>query len=210
VLPESGFEVYGEYARDDHWENARDLLMELDHSRAYTIGLEKVFRLPTDQQKLRVSAEASTLAMSQTWQSGRGAGATFYTHAQIRQGYTHRGQLLGAPIGPGSDAQYVGVDYLTSKWLGGLYYERVRYDNDSYYRHHVFLRAFRGHDAEWTLGVRGGAAVRSVQIVGEIAHSKRYNRDFVSLQQSGLFSTETNIAFKLGVAWLPSVRRSVP
>src|SRR5690606_11480685 len=28
-LPASGFEVYGEYAREDHWEDGKDLLLEL-------------------------------------------------------------------------------------------------------------------------------------------------------------------------------------
>lgn len=206
VLPKSGFEVYGEYAREDHWEDARDLNMELDHSRAYTVGLERIFFRENSPHRFRVAAEATNLNMSQTWQSGRG-GVTFYTHSQIRQGYTHRGQLLGAPIGPGSDAQYVAVDYLGRERLAGLFVERIRYDNDTYYRQFAFLRGFRGHDTELTLGLRAGGMLRGIQLVGELSTSSRYNRDFVGIEAG--VAHDTNIGVSLGAAWVPGAGRSV-
>jgi hypothetical protein len=202
VLPESGFEVYGEYARDDHWEDGRDFLMELDHSRAFTVGVEKVFALSRAAHRLRLAAEATTLSMSNTYRSGRG-GVTFYTHGQVRQGYTHRGQLLGAPIGPGSDAQYIGVDYLTPAVMGGVYIERVRYDSDAYYANYAYRYANRAHDAEWTLGARAASRIRSFQLLGEIGYSTRYNRDFIELRNTGEFTRDSNLGLTLGVAWLP-------
>lgn len=202
LLPESGFELYGEYARDDHWEDGRDLLMELDHSRAYTLGIEKVFVLPRPEHMLRVAGETTTLSVSNTYRSGRG-GPTFYTHGQLRQGYTHRGQLLGAPIGPGSDAQYIAVDYLTPEILGGVYVERVRYDADAYYTHFAQRFTNRGHDAEWTVGVRGAGVVLDFQVVGEIGYSTRYNRDLVELRNTGEFTRDSNLGLTFGFAWLP-------
>lgn len=207
-LPESGFEVYGEYAREDHWEDAKDLLLELDHSRGYTIGLHKLFGDGDAAHRFRVAAEATNLNMTSTWQSGR-PGPTFYTHSQIRQGYTHRGQLLGAPIGPGSDAQYVAADYLGRDVLGGLFVERVRYDNDVYYSHFAYPYGYGGHDAELTLGARGGGMLYGVQLVGELAWSRRHNRDFYALRMGGP-ATETNIGFTLGAAWVPGAARRVP
>lgn len=206
ILPKSGFEVYGEYAREDHWEDGRDLNMELDHSRGYTVGLEKVFPRADSSRMLRVAAEATNLGMSQTWQSGRG-GVTFYTHSQIRQGYTHRGQLLGAPIGPGSDAQYVAVDYLGRDKLAGLYVERTRYDNDTYYRNFAFLRGYRGHDTELTFGLRAGGVFRNFQFVGELSLSSRYNRDFAGIEAG--VSHDNNFGVSLGAAWVPGAGRSV-
>jgi hypothetical protein len=208
MLQESGFEVYGEYAREDHWEDSRDLLMELDHSRGFTFGLEKVFRM-RNTDMLRVNMEATMLGMSQTWQSGR-PGSTFYEHSQVVQGYTHLGQPLGAPIGPGSDAQYVSTDYITPKYLGGLYYERVRYDNDAYYRDLAEVRGYRGHDTEWTIGLRGGGNVRALQIIGDVAYSRRYNRRFVEFRNSGQPSEETNFSFTLGAAWIPGQGHNDP
>lgn len=201
VLPKAGFEVYGEYAREDHWEDTRDLIMELDHSRGYTVGVERVFSRENSPHMLRIIGEATNLGMSQTWQSGRG-GATFYVHNPVRQGYTHRGRLLGAPIGPGSDAQYVAADYLGPRTLAGLYVERVRYDNDAYYRHFADARGFSGHDAETTVGVRGGRVVSGVQLMGELAYSSRYNRDFAQLR-SGV-TQDKNISVSVGAAWVPA------
>jgi hypothetical protein len=204
VVPQGGFEVYGEYAREDHWEDALDLMMQLDHSRGYTFGLEKVFTLQ-GVKLLRVSGEATNLGMAPTWQSGR-AGPTFYQHSQVVQGYTHRGQLLGAPIGPGSDAQYIAADYLTPELLAGLYYTRVRYDNDSYYRFFGFEYSNRGHDLEWTLGLRGGHVRGDLQAVLDLAYSARYNRGFVEMGAPGEYRRENNISISIGAAWTPNLR----
>ncbi len=209
VLPKSGFEAYGEYARDDHWADVDDLIQELDHSRAFTVGVEKVFALGDSTSDLRVLAEATNLAASPAWMSGRGSPHTFYTHAQIRQGYTHRGQLLGAPIGPGSDAQYVAVDYLGRLVLAGLFAERVRYDNDAYYQHFAHLFDFRGHDAEITVGLRGGGRWQGVQLIGEVAYSTRYNREFLPLRL-GRPGHDTNVSISVGAAWTPPLARTFP
>jgi hypothetical protein len=42
VLPRSGFEVYAEWAREDHWGDWIDLLREPDHSQAYMLGFQKI------------------------------------------------------------------------------------------------------------------------------------------------------------------------
>jgi len=43
VFPGSGFELYGEYGREDHSANLRDFIQEPDHSRTYGVGFRKVF-----------------------------------------------------------------------------------------------------------------------------------------------------------------------
>jgi hypothetical protein len=42
--PGSGVQVYGEYLREDHSIDARDLTVEPDHSGAYTVGMRGVWR----------------------------------------------------------------------------------------------------------------------------------------------------------------------
>ena len=49
VLPESGFEVYFEWARDDHSWEIRDFLLEPEYSQAYTLGLQKAIELSGDR-----------------------------------------------------------------------------------------------------------------------------------------------------------------
>src|SRR5690606_28748528 len=41
VVPAAGAELYGEYAREDHNWNLRDLALEPDHNSAYVIGMAK-------------------------------------------------------------------------------------------------------------------------------------------------------------------------
>ena len=99
VFPSNGFEVYGEYGREDHSAQERDFLQEPDHSRTYGLGLRKVFR----NDSLRLSAfrielinyELPTLARH------RSEGG-IYIHGELRQGHTNRGQLLGSDTGVGS------------------------------------------------------------------------------------------------------------
>jgi hypothetical protein len=206
TLPDAGFEGYGEYAREDHWENVKDLFLQLDHSRGYTIGFEKVFSLQRPKHIVRVAGEATNLANSSTPRSGR-SGGTFYVHNQVRQGYTHRGQLLGAPIGPGSDAQYISVDYVGTKLMGGAYYSRARYDNDTYYQNFAWRFSNAGHDTEWTLGARGGRAMDNVHITFDLAFSKRYNRGFVDLVNIERVLYDTNLSMTLAGAWVPGARK---
>jgi hypothetical protein len=45
VFPNSGLELYGELASEDHRHNLRDWLLEPDHSTTYTLGFRKVWTI---------------------------------------------------------------------------------------------------------------------------------------------------------------------
>ena len=45
---ESKSEIYVEFHHNDSKQNLRDLLLDADHSRAATIGLQKVFKINND------------------------------------------------------------------------------------------------------------------------------------------------------------------
>ena len=145
ALPESGFEAYIEWARNDHSWDLADLIQEPEHSRGYTLGFQKVTAESTDRL-IVLSGEFTTLEASPTFQlRGR---PTFYEHSVVTQGYTHEGQLLGAPVGPGGSAQQLGLDGY-ERWGGwGLSVQRRVHDNDAFWvwaqanglsfdRHHV-------------------------------------------------------------------------
>src|SRR5207237_1302298 len=44
VMPANGFEAYGEFGREDHSGNGRDLILEPDHSATFGLGLRKAWR----------------------------------------------------------------------------------------------------------------------------------------------------------------------
>ena len=111
LLPKEGFELYGELGRNDHSGNLRDLLLEPEHSRATVIGLKK--RVPTaGKTKLELMAEFTNLQLPLTRLVREQE--SWYSHHQVRDGYTHFGQVIGAGIGSGGSSQTLGATW----WSG--------------------------------------------------------------------------------------------
>jgi hypothetical protein len=108
TFPASGFEIYGEFAREDHNHDVRDLVLEPDHNSAYLLGFQRVWmRDPSHWLALRaevVNADVSHL------QNVRPQ-SYFYQHSTARQGHTHRGQLLGSPAVHGGGGAILAADY---------------------------------------------------------------------------------------------------
>src|SRR5690606_21075039 len=93
----AGFEVYGEWARQDSWRQWVRLLNPVDAAQAYTLGAQQTVR--RGDVAVRLSAEISHLSDALAHRDvGRGMN-TYYVSTAVTQGHTHRGQLLGAPIG---------------------------------------------------------------------------------------------------------------
>lgn len=193
VFPESGFEAYIEWARNDFNAEFRDLLGEPDHSRGYTIGIQKT--LPSGTGVLRLRSEFTSLGRSIT-SLGR-ASPPFYVHSVVRQGYTQRGQLLGAGIGPGSNSQILTVDRYTSRGRWGFLLQRVRFDDDAFFRdlRTVPDRTFRNHDVELTAGVSALRFFNNFDIAGSLELSRRLNWYFQYKNDV------TNLSAKLTVRW---------
>ena len=199
LLPESGFEVYAEWAREDYWLDVEDFLVEPDHSQAYTLGFEKL--LGSGVPTMRLTGELAHLEPART---GRTGSVNYYTHHRIRQGHTHRGQLLGATIGPGSNAGYLAFDLLRASRTFGVYAERIRRDDEVYCARFAPVYGFRGHDFEWTVGLHGLEGVGPVTVRWESAVSRRKNRSFIGLDGvSWDFRRETNLALTVSAWWLP-------
>lgn len=120
--PGSGFDLYGEYGRDDHAADIRDLLLEPDHTAALSFGFRQAWLSPAGLTAVR----------AEVFQYGGGHSSTdrfegfMYTHAFLRQGHTSRGQVLGADIGAGSGgAQILAVDRFSPKGRSTAYFRRA-------------------------------------------------------------------------------------
>lgn len=108
ALPRGGFELYGEYAREDHNWDLRDFLLEPDHISAYTLGFQKAWQSePSRIWALRgelLNARISHLARVRHQ-------GPLYVHNFTRQGHTLRGQILGAPAAYTGGGSVIAVDH---------------------------------------------------------------------------------------------------
>ena len=130
VLPRSGFELYGEWARNDRWEDIEDLLLEPEHSQGYTVGFQKAFGVGSEEL-LAVSVELTHLESENT--SRLRDNPTFYAHWAVLEGYTHEGQLLGAVVGPGGNQQHLGLTRYSPVGSEAVWLRRRVRDNDALY-----------------------------------------------------------------------------
>ncbi|HSK20599.1 MAG TPA: hypothetical protein VK912_15705 [Longimicrobiales bacterium] len=195
----AGLEVYGEWARQDSWKHWVRLLNPVEAAQAYTIGLQKVVR--RGATAIRVSAELSHLSDALTHPDfGRGLN-TYYVSPHVTQGHTHRGQLLGAPIGPGSESQFIGTDVFWRHGRTSVSVERVRYDDDAYYAVWAQNHGPHGHDTEMSFRAAHLLALPRFSIDAEIGYSFRYSRSLLGLYHFNYadypYRRDENIALRL-------------
>ena len=98
----------------------------------------------------------------------------FYTSADIPQGWTQRGQPLGSSTGPGSNSQWLSLDWITRRWSLGTFAERVRWNEDAFVRQ--YLPYPNRHDVTVRGGIRGGVVWRGTEfsLEGGIGHRINY------------------------------------
>lgn len=131
VLPESRAEVYFEYGRNDHSNDLRDGLVEPEHSRAYIVGFRKLIPLYKDNEFIQIGLELTQMQTPTTRETR--ATPPWYIHYQVTDGYTNKGQVLGAGIGPGSNLQSLNITWLKGLKRIGLQLERQVNNNDLFY-----------------------------------------------------------------------------
>ncbi|MEX2364190.1 MAG: hypothetical protein WD597_11230, partial [Balneolaceae bacterium] len=212
LFPESRTELYAEFTREDHSYNARDFILEPNHARAYTIGLQKI--LPSKLiEFFKLSIEINSLIPGQIAELR--PQPYFYTHARIRQGHTNEGKILGAGIGPGSESQFFAADAYLKKGKVGLFAQRV-VDNDlfhfRYNREEIDPFPWAGEKDWWRhrvdlhLGLQGAYSFNSFIFSSTFTWTKAFNYgrfdigDMYGFYEQG-GNDETNIQFEFGIQY---------
>ena len=199
LFPEERAEIYGEWARSGVPRSVRELLLVPQDGRAFTIGGRVLRPLGSGARQLRLQLELTDTEQSIALRD-RPQPAPFYTGLATREGYTHRGQLLGAAIGPGGSSQWLAADHVTARTSLGLVLGRIRWNNDALYARQDanFLR----HDVSTLLGGRATVRTGVADLRGEATWARRYNYLF----QNGLANPGgrrtvdvTNLTFVLAV-----------
>ena len=111
ALPNSGLELYGEFGREDHSDNLRDLIGEPDHDSAYLLGIMHTWQLTASNSVEVLRAEFSNSRVTDI--AGDRDESLFYEHSPIAQGHTQDGQLLGSPMIRGGGGGTLALDRYT-------------------------------------------------------------------------------------------------
>jgi hypothetical protein len=216
IWPESRFEIFGEFYREDFAYDSRDLLMEPRHNSGYAFGMQKLLDAPlADFYKLHLEFTNMTPSYLREVRLQN----YYYTHPEIRQGHTHRGQVLGAAIGPGSNSQYLGIDGYFQDGRMGLFIRRLVDNNHFHFEYDRALNRpeeFRGGYGDYwrnrvdlTIGTRALYNYREFLISGELSWTKLFNYGRFDYGQFGGLTIAnfepydiTNIQFQFSVTYL--------
>ena len=182
VFPDDGFEAYVEWARAELPVSLRNLLIAPNHTQGYTLGLQWARPTPLREGKVRLQGEVTTVERSATFRD-RPLGS-FYTSRVVIQGYTQRGEPLGAAIGPGASSQFFALDYIERNWSFGAFAGRIRWNEDihSTYNFPDYL-ATCVHDVTIYPGARALIGGRFGYITADVTYGNRLNAYFQ--EQSG-------------------------
>lgn len=181
-----GFRTWFEWARNDHNSKLDSVIRYPFHSQAYSLGAEKIWRLPNPRFAVLAAAEVSTTESSREtelyWVQ------TFYAHHINIHGYTNAGQWLGAGYGTGGNYQKLGATLLHPRGTAEIFIERRNGNLDYVY----FLHANDGIDdqlvhndilklnAELTLGLHTtwilrGLGLATVSAAYNMNHNPMYD-----------------------------------
>lgn len=135
-FPKIGFEFYGELGIDDFTSQE---LANPFHTAIYTIGAKQYIPLPFSKisskfkdLKSELIFEWNNFEMSQDFQM-QWQYMGYYAHGRILQGYTQKGQLLGAGSGYFGNSQFLGYKIYFSKGYIMPFFHRHCPDNNYIY-----------------------------------------------------------------------------
>lgn len=176
AFPSAGFEMYAEYGRDDHSWDKRDFSQEPDHSRSYGLGLRKTLRLTAERMD-GLTFEMISFQLPHLARTGRGEGS-IYTHTVMRQGHTHRGQLLGADVGVGAAAgSTIRWDRYSARGRTSLSLHRtVRQQRGNF--HVTGVSSPRLSDVQYALEAVGMRRLKRIEVTGGLALIRGLDRNF--------------------------------
>ena len=168
---DSKAEIYAEFHHNDSKQNLRDLLLDADHSRAATIGLQKIFNINNDDFLFNWE-------WTQMEQTGsrliRNAGS-WYEHSWVYDGYTNKGEVLGSSIGPGSNSHYFSLNRIRNQELIGIGLEIVDNDNDFYHEAFASARDYRRYWKDINLHLKYNKSFKYFNLSSNLVYIRSLN-----------------------------------
>ncbi len=171
VWKDSRSELYFEFHHNDSKQNLRDLILDADHSRAVTLGLQKIFKIKNNDYLF----SWEWTQMEQT--AGRllrNAGS-WYEHSYVYDGYTNKGEVLGSSIGPGSNSHFISIRKIYSNKNIGLFFEIVDNDNDFYYEAFDSANDYRRYWKDLNIGLNFNRKFNDFVISSSLTYIRSMN-----------------------------------
>ena len=168
---DSKAEIYAEFHHNDSKQNLRDLMLDSDHSRAATVGLQKVFEINNNNylfswEWTQMEQTASRLI--------RNAGS-WYEHPYTVDGFTNNGEVLGAGIGPGSNSHYFALNRIKKEEKIGLALEIIDQDNDFYHLAFASANDFRRYWKDFNLHLNFSKKYKQFWLSSTLIYSRSLN-----------------------------------
>lgn len=131
IFPAQGGEVYAEVGRAERPASLRDFLVNPNHTMAYIVGGQLVRPLDAVGGHWRLQAEFLQNEQTPTYRYR--PTHSWYSSRATPQGYTQRGQVIGASVGPGSSHQWIAADVVAPTWSAGAFMGRWRQNTDMWF-----------------------------------------------------------------------------
>ncbi len=171
IWKDSKAEIYAEFHHNDSKQNLRDLLLDSDHSRAATIGLQKIFNIKNDN--FLFNWEWTQMEQTRS-RLIRNAGS-WYEHSNVYDGYTNKGEVLGSSIGPGSNSHYFSLNRIRNKELVGIGLEIIDNDNDFYYEAFAAARDYRRYWKDFNLHLKYNKSFKHFNLSSNLVYIRSLN-----------------------------------
>jgi len=177
VMPEENAELYFQFGRSDKFANPINLLADTI-PRGYLAGLRKMIalkRTPANNDYIQLGIEITQLNAPN--KSLINQVQSWYTDASVRHGFTNNGQVLGAPIGPGSNSQRLEVAYIKGDAKIGLEFERFVHNQDFYYNYNINSGSF-DYNRQWVdlmASLVFNVPIKKVQLFGQFSFIRSIN-----------------------------------
>ena len=202
MLPANA-EFYMEWGRNDAFYNLRDAIQRIDHSRAYTLGLRKLFKVNAYKTKYwQFISEYTRMQQPPSWPLL--SGGPWYVHSRAIQGYTHFGEILGAPIGKGSNVQIFRLSKFNGIQQYGIQLERVTQNAVNFEENFTFTNPSKTKWVDFGLSLMADHPFKKFVLSSSIAYKKSFNYQWSQpADASGLGFNNPNdlnsFMFKLGI-----------
>lgn len=158
IFPQVGFEIYGELGIDDY---SAHKTANPFHTAIYTVGAKKTFNIIEKKGLFaELMFEWNNFEMSQDFQL-QWKYMGYYSHGLISQGYTQKGQILGAGSGYFGNSQYLGLKLYYPKGYTNIFFHFNRPDTN-----YINNLGVNHSNADWTLEHEKWAIYKTYKTIG--------------------------------------------